>query len=122
MNSSEEQALLVLRKWETSSAKVKALLKYPGSPSTTLSSALAGTVLLAEEFGWVSIVGDGGGTIFVGFEGAELFTGTGDDLPISSPEFLMGIEEFVDIHHSSGVSIRLYNFKPKEPAHHDPTM
>jgi hypothetical protein len=65
---------------------------------------------------------DGGGMLSVGFKDSIIGFGTGEDIPLSSPEFLIGIDESIAIRHSSGVSIMLQTFIPKESAHHDPTM
>jgi hypothetical protein len=122
MHTSDE-FLYLLRKWENSSARVTGVWKYAGSerPSTSLYSSLEGTILLNEDSHWVMVSREGGGSMIVGFKDAGLLMGTGDDIPISSPDFLLGIDEFVDIQHSSGLRIRLYTVLPKS-VHHDPTM
>ena len=111
MISSVEEFILLLKKWNAESARVRLITSFADAQVSTCRGVLrlSGTVTAIDEQTKVFRIGDEEQFAMIGFAGCRLGYGTGADVQLSSRITEAGqLEDLVCLVTPSGLSICMY--------------
>ena len=112
--SSVEEFILLLKKWNAESARVRLIASFSDPRVTSCRGVLrlSGVVTGIDEQTQVFRIGDEDQFAMIGFAGCQLGYGTGDDLQLSSQmSEAETLDDLVCLVTPSGVSICVYTVK-----------